>query len=410
MKIANNYRLLLISQFITAFGDNALIAIILGPLTFGYNVGKVSEQNVNEVNAILSIVFFLPYIVIAPAAGFFNDRFPKTRVLFAGNIIKLIGVGFCLFGLLKNLDLHFAGYYIVGIGACIYSPAKYGILPEIVSKDKLVKANGYVEMLTLAAILGGLWAGGKIIDSISQDRAYLFVILLYMFSGFLTVLMEKTSSNPEIRFFESVRDFNKNLKAIFRSPRLIRILLGTGIFWFAGAGLRSTLQSWGLNVLNSADSAMVSNEQLALLKIWLALGIIMGSGLAGFIHRTGDLRAVRIYGWLVAGFMFVLSYVMGRGFSHVTLIILLVTEGISAGLYLIPLNAALQSEIDRSNLGKAIATQNFIDNVAMVLSSGIVLILSGLAFSTHSVLAILASIIALIVVFLKVPPKSNNAQ
>jgi LPLT family lysophospholipid transporter-like MFS transporter len=83
---------------------------------------------------------------LAPLAGFLNDRHPKTVWLTGGNLIKLAGTALGAAGLLCHHPLHALSYLIVGIGACCYSPAKYGILPEIVPPDRLVKANGTVEI------------------------------------------------------------------------------------------------------------------------------------------------------------------------------------------------------------------------------------------------------------------------
>src|SRR5215218_5774620 len=156
MNSKRNYPLLLSGQFLGAFGDNFLLAAILGPLTFQLLSGQITEQQVNSQNVLFSAVFFFPFILLAPLAGFLNDRFPKTRGLLWGNLLKLAGTGIGFAGLWLNGDLGSAGhwwqvvgYTVVGLGACVYSPAKYGVLPEILPPERLVKANGTVEMLTL---------------------------------------------------------------------------------------------------------------------------------------------------------------------------------------------------------------------------------------------------------------------
>ena len=160
-----NYRLLLVGQFLGAFGDNFLLKAILGPLTYALASGAITEARVNGENALFSLVFSLPFIVLAPFAGFLNDRMPKTTWLVGGNLVKIAGALIGLAGVtpLAGASGHavqVVGYLVVGIGACVYSPAKYGILPEIIPTARLVKANGTVEMLTLVAIVSGLGLGG----------------------------------------------------------------------------------------------------------------------------------------------------------------------------------------------------------------------------------------------------------
>ena len=125
MKSNRNYPLLLSGQFLGAFGDNFLLAAILGPLTFQLLSGQINEQQVNTQNALFSAVFFIPFILLAPLAGFLNDRLPKTTGLLLGNALKLLGATIGLAGVwLHAGDFHgshvwqVVGYAIVGLGAC----------------------------------------------------------------------------------------------------------------------------------------------------------------------------------------------------------------------------------------------------------------------------------------------------
>ena len=107
MKSNRNYSLLLTGQFLGAFGDNFLLAAILGPLTFQLLSGQITEQQVNSQNALFSAVFFIPFILLAPLAGFLNDRLPKTTGLLFGNLLKLLGTAVGLIGVwLHSGDFH----------------------------------------------------------------------------------------------------------------------------------------------------------------------------------------------------------------------------------------------------------------------------------------------------------------
>jgi MFS transporter, LPLT family, lysophospholipid transporter len=403
MKPNRNYLFLLASQFLGAFGDNMMLAIILGPLTFLRAAGKITEQQVDSANAFYSVLFFLPFVLLAPLAGFLNDRFPKTTWLFGGNLIKLSGVGVGALGLWWHRDWQPLGYCLMGIGACCYSPAKYGVLPEILPRERLVKANGSVEMLTLAAILTGLWAGATLVDHLPVLTCYAVGLAVYGFSLVCNSMMERTPCNLEATLGTSANEFFRNLKKLLTHARLGRVLFGTGLFWLCGATLRTNLQGWGLAVLKGAPHAHITNEDLALLKIWLAVGIIIGSLLAGQLHRVGDLRWTRGYGWMMALFILPMGFVTG-GTRFLIVVAVLMLSGISAGLFLIPLNAALQAESDHAKLGKTIATQNFIDYLAMLIGAGFVLALSHSGLTAAQIFIALAGVLVLVVFALRIPP------
>ena len=171
-----NYPLLLSSQFLGAFGDNVILAVILGPVMKRFLAGEISGHDQQVANIVYTSLLFVPYLFFAPFAGYFNDRFSKTRGLIAGNAIKMLGATLAWFSLLHDEYWLGIGYLVVGIGACLYSPAKYGILPEILPTERLVKANGTVELLTLMAILCGNICGAQIVDHLPLYVCYTIVI------------------------------------------------------------------------------------------------------------------------------------------------------------------------------------------------------------------------------------------
>ncbi len=401
MKSQRNYPLLLTGQFLGAFGDNFLLAAILGPLTFQLLSHTITEQQVNTQNALFSAVFFIPFIFLAPLAGWLNDRLPKTAGLFWGNLLKLLGTAVGFIGVWRHAgDFHGShlwqviGYAIVGLGACVYSPAKYGILPEILPADRLVKANGSVEMLTLVAILGGLWGGATLYDRTrSLAACYGVSIGLYAAALVLNAIMARTPHNSAARLRRSVAEFGASLLALARQPRLSRVLLGCGLFWFAGAILRSNLQGWGLETLLGAGVTDITNQKLALLKIGLIAGVVAGSLLAGQFHKVSDLSWARRYGLLLAVSILLLGLV-GGAWGVAAAAALLFATGLSAGLLLIPLNAALQHEGDHAALGKTIAVQNFVDYLSMLLGAGFLQLLTRFGFTPGRVFIALAATLA----------------
>ncbi|MBN9689767.1 MAG: MFS transporter [Verrucomicrobia bacterium] len=447
MKSGRNYPLLLGSQFLGAFGDNAILAVIVGQLTLLQTAGQITTDELRTRSAIYTSLLFIPYVVLAPLAGYLNDRYAKTSWLLGGNFLKLLGTAVCALSVWYGYVWQAPGYLIVGIGSTLYGPAKYGILPEILPRERLVKANGQVELLTLLAILTGAIAGSVLVDRLPVGVCYGILLVIFAVSMALNAFMERTPSDHTVRLRTSISEFSEHLirllcfpaprwqgnvvqfatdglRGLVAGTRLGKILIGTALFWVCGAAMKINFQAWGLETLR-----LPNNTQIALLGLWLSVGVMIGSVLAGVWYRVGDLRHARRYGFLLATLLVAIFGVgplgwaeWGRTVLHspqpdgtmaVTLVILpavvavLIGAGMAAGLFLIPLNAALQSESDPSKLGKTIAVQNFGDNLGMILAGLIVLGCTRLGLSASQVFLVLAGLVAVVVAWLRIPQKEG---
>ena len=418
MKPDRNYPLLLAGQFLSAFGDNAILAVIVGQLTYLQKAGAITATELRTHNTIYTSLLFVPYVLLAPLAGYLNDRFAKTRWLVGGNALKLLGTALCALGVWFGPTWQGVGYFVVGIGACFYGPAKYGILPEILPRERLVKANGMVELLTLVAILGGAIAGSVLAD-VFKDRvlvSYSVLTGIYGTALLLNFLMTATPHKAHLRLADSVVGFTGHLRALLTAPRLCRILIGTALFWVCGAAMKINFQPWGLEVLHLPD-----NTQIALLGLWLSVGVMAGSILAGQLHQVGDLRRTQAYGFALAGMLALLFTVNSFGFWRtpvvqlgplplvVPVVLLLIATGVTAGLFLIPLNAALQSESDPEKLGKTIAVQNLFDNLGMLLAGTYVFASVKAGLSPSGVFLGLAIGVAALVTWLRLAGRASPA-
>ncbi|MGA7725936.1 MAG: MFS transporter [Opitutaceae bacterium] len=405
---SRNYPLLLVGQFLGAFGDNFLLKAILGPLTYAMTSGRITEAQVNGENALFSLVFSIPFIVLAPLAGFLNDRLPKTAWLVGGNLVKMAGASIGLAGVwafpgASSHTVQVMGYAIVGVGACVYSPAKYGILPEVVATERLVKANGTVEMLTLVAIVSGLGLGGILYDrTLSLPACYGAGLALYVVAFACNAAMTRTPQNRGARLSRSVSEFASNFAALFRSRRLGRILAGSALFWFAGSTLRSALQGWGLEVYAQAGISHVTNLKLVLLVLGMVAGIVAGAMLAGRLHRTGDLSWCRRYAFMMAAGLAALGILGGR-WGLLPAVLVLVATGAASGLLIVPLNAALQSESDPARLGKTVSVQNFTDYMGIAVGAGYLSFLTRFKLGPNQDLIVLGITVAAITVALGFP-------
>jgi len=423
MNLRRQFPLLLVSQVLGAFADQAMLAVILGQLTFQQAAGLISEHRLSGLNAVYSSLMFIPFIVLAPFVGYLNDRYPKTRWLAGGNLIKLLGAALAATSVWLGPVAQGFGYLVAGIGAAVFSPAKYGILPEILGRERLVIANGLLEFLTIGAILCGFIAGASLIDHLPVLTCYGALAFLYALSLGFNLLMAPTAGHAGVDWRRSVDEFYANFGRLLEHPRLLRVLCGLGLFWFCGAAIKMNFQPWGLNVLELHPEAVTLfghafslgvNTQIAFLGLWLSLGVMVGTMLVGQIHRVGDLRGVRPYGWGLAAFFTLLAAVeilRGQGLirGHSPIIAMLVSTGVIAGLFLVPLNAALQSECDRGRLGKTIAGMNFVDNLGMLAAGATLLFAARIGLGASGVFLLLAATLAFAVTFLRVPGATKGA-
>ncbi|MBC8947652.1 lysophospholipid transporter LplT [Xenorhabdus sp. TS4] len=350
--LTRGMKAVLLSQFLSAFADNALFFAILAQLK--------AESYPEWSWPALQIVFVLAYIIFAPFVGQIADRFAKGRVMLFSNGVKLLGaISICI-------DMNpFLGYTLVGIGAAAYSPAKYGILGELTDGGRLVKANGMMEASTIAAILIGSVAGGFLSD-VSLVLALGLCALSYgaaVVSNFfiprLAAARKGKGWNPK----KMLGDCMTVCASLWRNQETRFSLVGTSLFWGAGITLRFLLVAW-VPVMLGIDG----NTTPTLMNAVVAIGIIVGAGLAARFITLKTVRRCMPAGILI-GFMVILfATQQSIIFSYLILIVL----GVFGGLFVVPLNALLQEHGKHSmGAGKAVAVQNLGENSAMLVMLGL---------------------------------------
>ncbi|WP_447872933.1 lysophospholipid transporter LplT [Serratia fonticola] len=340
------------AQFLSAFGDNALLFATLALIK--------QQMYPDWSQPILQMAFVATYIILAPFVGQIADSFSKGRVMMVANGLKLAGALVICFGLNP-----FLGYTLVGIGAAAYSPAKYGILGEITSGDKLVKANGLMEASTIAAILVGSVAGGLLADwHIVAALAvcavvYGAAVVANLYIPRLPAAHKVASWHPRVMgsaFFNAC-------VVLWRDGQTRFSLIGTSLFWGAGVTLRFLLVLWVPVALGISDNATPT-----MLNAMVAIGIVVGAGAAA---RFVTLETVKrcmpagiLIGIAVAFFAVQTSMLNAYG--------VLLVIGVLGGFFVVPLNALLQERGKRSvGAGNAIAVQNLGENTAMLLMLGL---------------------------------------
>lgn len=340
------------AQFFSAFGDNALLFATLAVLKAHYYP--------DWSQPVLQMLFVATYILCAPFVGQIADSFAKGRVMMVANGLKLIGAAVICFGLNP-----FVGYTLVGIGAAAYSPAKYGILGELTTGERLVKANGVMESSTIAAILLGSVAGGVLADW-HLVAALLACMLVYAIAVVANLLIPRLPvARPGQSWHPAAMSasFFSAAATLWRNGETRFSLVGTSLFWGAGVTLRFLLVLWVPVALGIHDNATPTY-----LNAMVALGIVAGAGLAARLVTLNTVARCMPAGVLigVAVMLFTLQHSIGAAYG------LLVVVGALGGFFVVPLNALLQERGKNSvGAGNAIAVQNLGENAAMLLMLGL---------------------------------------
>ena len=340
------------AQFLSAFGDNALLFATLAVLK--------QQFYPDWSQPVLQMVFVGAYILFAPFVGQVADSFAKGRVMMFANSLKLIGAAVICFGLNP-----FLGYTLVGIGAATYSPAKYGILGELTTGDRLVKANGLMESSTIAAILLGSMAGGVLADW-HIVAALGVCVLVYAGAVVANIFIPKLAParpGQSWRITPMTRSFFTACRTLWQNGETRFSLVGTSLFWGAGVTLRFLLVLWVPVALGITDNATPTY-----LNAMVAVGIVVGAGAAAKLVTLKTVARCMPAGILIgAGVLF-----FSIQNSLLPSYMLLVLIGILGGFFVVPLNALLQERGKHSvGAGNAIAVQNLGENTAMLLMLGL---------------------------------------
>ena len=375
------------AQFFSSLADNALLIAAIALLT--------SLAAPDWMTPLLRLAFVLSYILLAAWVGVLSDMWPKGRVMFVTNLIKIGGCLLLLFGSHPLL-----AYGVVGAGAAAYSPAKYGILSEILPPEKLVAANGWMEGLTVISIILGIVLGGVLVDPVVgevlvdfahvpvvgqttlADAAIAVVTLVYVVAALINLKIRDTGAKyPNVRFnaLGNVITFAKTCKTIFTDTFCVSSLLVTTLFWDTGAVLQFLVLRW-------ADERLgLPLSQASMLQAVVSVGIAFGAVLAARfvpIHRAFHVLWTGVaMGLAVAAMSFYSeSFVPGAvtiGAESVRVSVLvaclmMIVVGTLAGLFLVPMNAVFQR---RGQLllssGQAVAVQNLSENTMILTMLGI---------------------------------------
>ena len=379
------FYIILAAQFLSALADNALLFAAIALL--------IAMGSPDWHTPVLQQGFIFSYIILAPFVGAFADSLPKGRVMFISNIIKLAGCIAMLVGVHPLL-----AYGLVGLGAAAYSPAKYGILAEYLPTSQLVKANGWMEGLTVAAIVLGAVIGGMLVSpdiaapilrtlslpfiDTASELAIAIIVLIYITAAIFNLYIPHVPIDHKPLSRSPVfltRDFWHCFRLLWKDPLGQVSLAVTTLFWGAGATLRLVVLAWAAVALHYDITAAAG------LTAWVAIGIAIGSVLAAKYIKLE--HAVKVLPVGIAMGVAVLLMIPITNSTLATL--LLVVIGAMGGYFVVPMNALLQH---RGHLlmgaGRSIAVQNFNENLSIFAMLGLYAVMEKLDFSIYFIILV----------------------
>lgn len=330
------------AQFLAALADNALLIVAIALLEARY----APEWSTPA----LRVGFYAAYVLLGPFAGRWADAWPKARMMSLINAIKLVGVVALAFG--ANPLLVFTA---IGCGAAMYAPARYGMLPELTRDHTLVQANAAMEIVTVAALLGGFALGSWLVSGTTNVRACAILGMLYGSGAAATLLLDRPAA-PALPA-KAIR-FRAGIGVLLGDRAARHSLALTSIFWSAAAVLQFLMMDWARRTL------ALSLAQAAFLPALFALGMVAGAVVAA--HAQAFANAVRPH---------MCGFALGAGVllmplttSTAAACALLLSTGLLAGALLVPMNATLQQRgATLMAPGLSVAVQNFLENALSIL-------------------------------------------
>ena len=424
-----SFYIIMAAQFFSSLADNALLIAAIALL--------VQLNAPAWMTPLLKLFFVLSYVLLAAFVGAFADSRPKGNVMFITNTIKFIGCVAMLFGSHPLLS-----YAVVGLGAAAYSPAKYGILTELLPPEKLVAANGWIEGLTVSSIILGTVLGGVLISAtVSQsllaldipnvttgidtpaESAIMIIMMIYVIAALINLKIPDTGARyvtQKTNPIALIKDFSICFKTLW-NDRLGQISLAvTTLFWGAGATLQFIVIKWAQVALH------MNLSQGAILQAISAVGVAGGAVWAAWRVPLRNSLNVLPYGIAMGLVVCLLAIYNSDMLPNTTLLtigklqvtlnllpayFLLVLVGWLAGYFVVPMNALLQHRGHvLMSAGHSIAVQNFNENISVLAMLAIYSLLIWLDFPIQYVIIGFGLVVSVIMWMVIKRHKRNQAE
>ena len=426
--MTRGFYVIMAAQFFSSLADNALLIAAIALLR--------DVEAPAWMTPMLKLFFVFSYVALAAFVGAFADSFPKARVMFITNMIK---VGGCMMMFLGAHPL--LAYAVVGFGAAAYSPAKYGIVTELLPPEKLVVANGWIEGLTVTSIIVGFLIGGMLIDknvsawllardmpiidtgiNLSAEAAIAVIVWIYVLAAAINLMIPDTGARyakQHVHPWKLLVGFVHCCTVLWRDKLGQISLAVTTLFWGAGATLQFIVLKWAETVLG------LDLARAAILQAVVAVGITIGAVYAAAtvsLKKAMNVLPVGIaMGLIVAGAAFYSPTMAPEGglrfgtinASYFLLIAcaILVLIGMLAGYFVVPMNALLQHRGHvLLSAGHSIAVQNFNENLSILVMLGLYAVLVWLDLRLQTVMLLFGVFVAVTMLLVLLRHRFNQRQ
>jgi len=382
------------AQFFSSLADNALFVAAVQLLR--------SSHAPQWQQAALVPMFALFYVVLAPFVGALADSMPKGRVMLLSNFIKVAGCLFMLFGTHPLM-----AYAVVGLGAAAYSPAKYGILTELLPTSQLVKANGWIEGLTIGSIILGVLLGGQLVSHHVANRllaidipwintginnapeaAIAVLIFVYLLAAWFNTHIPLTSVLMRPlpgKMLSLLPDFWSCNARLWRDKLGQISLAATTLIWGVAGNLRFIVLAWAAAALG------YSVTQASALQGVVAIGMAVGAVVASLRMRLEDGPRVITLGIGMGLLIIMLIFITNVWVAAPFLILL----GALGGFLVVPMNALLQHRgHNLMGAGRSIAVQNFNEQACILVLGALYSLATGLGLPTFGAITLFGLVIA----------------
>ncbi len=387
------------AQFFSSLADNALLIASIALL--------IELDAPKEVTPLLKFFFTVSYVALAAFVGAFADSRPKGTVMFLTNTIKIAGCMLLLFSEFvampgtEDYYIVLIAYGLVGLGAAAYSPAKYGILTELLPAEQLVIANGWIEGLTVSSIILGTVVGGLLINPrvsevlLSMDfvpfdtgidsapeAAMLVIALFYVIAAVFNLFIPDTGARYAKQSTNPVRlvtDFVHCFKTLWKDKIGQISLAVTTLFWGAGATLQFIVLKWAEVQLG------LPLDKGAILQGVVAVGIAVGAIVAARFVPLKKSMQVLPFGVAMGFVVMLMVFVKSAWFAYPLCILV----GAMAGYFVVPMNALLQHRGHvLLSAGHSIAVQNFNENLNILIMLTLYALMIRADFSINTVIVL----------------------
>ena len=390
--------LVLFVQAMNSFSDNFVKMLLIA---LSIIIAKDSWVG-RHMELWLGAIFSLPYMIFAPLAGYWSDRFSKRKVIVWMQVMQIICFVWLALALWMkrvpgSLEICLLGFFVLAVQAAILSPAKMGIMKELAGSRRLGRVSGWLQVTMLAGILGGMWAGGiwygteyeKTHDAwMSALWPLIIISILGIVELIAAICIQTTPAHTEVHWRKGMAlEHFESLKIVFRRRSIRLAALGVTYFWFISNALSFILVTLTKELhpdTGHGDGPM----ELAKVAGILGIGVISGSIFASHICRNRiELGLIPLGGFgLVAGLLWSGLATLGSSWMYAGIIF----TGAAGGCFMVPLYAFAQDKAEKQEKARIHAGMNLMDCLGTLVAVAIVALMKAANLSSSTQFLLLA--------------------